>query len=367
MKDVTLLYKTSSTGKLMQWCAYASGSDLIMEYGQVGGKIQKKVIPCSPKNVGRANATTAEQQAEKEVVAKYEYQLKTGYFSDIKLAQSFRLKKPMRAKNYKDHAGKVVYPCYGSPKLNGFRLAMVDGTAYSKAGIAEDLTGKPPHLVHFLTQTLGDSVNTDGEIYCHGMSLQDIRSAWLTPQDSSSKLKYFIYDVPEEGKPTATRLCDLDMMRRLLSSMRTVFPVEFVEQRIIRNQAEADAFYQECLDNGYEGAVYRNQDGLYEFDKQSSDMIKRKPRQDAEAKVLASSEDRIGDGVLTCQLPCGVTFECKMKKPKKGKSYRDYQSSLELIGQWITFEFEELSNDNVPTKPVGLQPRECDDQGNPLS
>lgn len=350
----------------MQWCAYAVGSDLVMEYGQVGGKIQKKVIPCEAKNVGRSNETTAEQQAEKEVTAKYEYQMKTGYFKDIEQAKKFRLRKPMRAKNYKDHANKVRLPCYGSPKLNGFRLAMVGGVAFSKAGIAEDLTNKPAHLVHFLKDTL-EHVDTDGEIYCHGMSLQDIRSAWLTPQESSSKLKYFIYDHPVDGLSTAQRLAEIDMLQRLLSTMRAVYPVEFVEQRILRTQEEVDAFYQECLDNGYEGAVYRNEDGVYEFDKQSSNMIKRKPRLDAEAKVLSSNVDRIGEGVLLCRLPSGVTFECKMKKPKKGTNYRGYEASLKLIGQWITFEYEELSNDGVPTKPVGLQPRECDDQGNPLS
>lgn len=368
MKDVTTLYKTSSTGKLMQWCAYAEGSNLVMEYGQVGGKIQKKIIPCGAKNIGRANATTAEQQAEKEVVAKYEYQLKTGYFEDVEQAKQFRLKKPMRAKDYKDHASKLRFPCYGSPKLNGFRLARVEGTSYSKAGIQEDLTGKPEQIVHFLTEVIGDSADTDGEIYCHGMPLQDIRSAWLTPQESSAKLKYYIYDMPIVGEPTAQRMAELDMLHRLLSSMRAVYPVEFVEQRILRTQAEADAFYQECLDKGYEGVVYRNEDGVYEFDKQSSDMIKRKPRLDAEAKVLSVTKDRIGDGVLLCQMPSGLTFECKMKKPKtKGQqSYRGYDAATTLIGKWINYEYEELSNDGKPTKPVGIYVRDCNDAGEPL-
>lgn len=362
-----VIYKTSSTGKLMQWCAYAEGSNLVMEYGQVGGKIQKRSIPCKPKNVGRANATTAEQQAEKEVVAKYEYQLKTGYFEDIEQAKKFRLKKPMRAKNYKDHANKLRLPCYGSPKLNGFRLAMVDGVAYSKAGIQEDLTNKPARLVHFLKDTLR-RVDTDGEIYCHGMSLQDIRSAWLTPQESSSKLKYFIYDHPSDGVPTAERLAALDMLQKLLSTMREVFPVEFVEQRILRTQEDVDAFYQECLDNGYEGAVYRNEDGVYEFDKQSSDMIKRKPRLDAEAKVLSVTKDRIGDGVLLCKMPSGLTFECKMKKPevKGAQSYRGYDAATTLVGQWINYEYEELSDEGRPTKPVGIYVRACNEAGEPL-
>jgi ATP-dependent DNA ligase len=368
MKDVTTLYKTSSTGKLMQWCAYAEGSNLVMEYGQVGGKIQKKVIPCEAKNIGRANATTAEQQAEKEVVAKYEYQLKTGYFEDIEQAKQFRLKKPMRAKDYKDHAGKLRFPCYGSPKLNGFRLAMVEGTSYSKAGIQEDLTGKPEHLVKMFGSLTKISANTDGEIYCHGMSLQDIRSAWLTPKEDSIKLKYYIYDIPADGVPMHGRMRGLKNLESCFEAALSKYPVEFVEQRILRTQAEADAFYQECLAKGYEGVVYRNEDGVYEFDKQSSDMIKRKPRLDAEAKVLSVTKDRIGDGVLLCQMPSGLTFECKMKKPKtKGQqSYRGYDAATTLIGKWINYEYEELSNDGKPTKPVGIYVRDCNDAGEPL-
>lgn len=363
-----VIYKTSSTGKLMQWCAYAEGSNLVMEYGQVGGKIQKRSIPCKPKNVGRANATTAEQQAEKEVVAKYEYQLKTGYFEDIEQAKKFRLKKPMRAKNYKDHANKLRLPCYGSPKLNGFRLAMVEGVAYSKAGIQEDLTGKPDQLVQFLNILASNNSNTDGEIYCHGMSLQDIRSAWLTPQENSNKLRYFIYDIPAVDIPMHGRRRGLKSLEGYLEVFRGKFPVEFVEQRILRTQEEVDAFYQECLDNGYEGAVYRNEDGVYEFDKQSSDMIKRKPRLDAEAKILSVTKDRIGDGVLLCKMPSGLTFECKMKKPevKGAQSYRGYDAATTLVGQWINYEYEELSDEGRPTKPVGIYVRACNEAGEPL-
>ena len=52
---------------------------------------------------------------------------------------------------------------------------------------------------------------------------------------------------------------------------------------------------------------------------------------------------------------------------RDGKRYeRDYETMTSLIGKWITFSYEELSEKGIPTKQVGEEERKCDDQGRPL-
>jgi hypothetical protein len=55
------LYKKTSTGKIQEWRIEVQKNKYITVSGQVDGKkIISEPTYCTPKNVGRANATTAE-------------------------------------------------------------------------------------------------------------------------------------------------------------------------------------------------------------------------------------------------------------------------------------------------------------------
>jgi hypothetical protein len=45
---------------------------------------------------------------------------------------------------------------------------------------------------------------------------------------------------------------------------------------------------------------------------------------------------------------------------------RMYEVQEQFIGQWVTFDYEELSIDGCPTKGVVRETRLCDTAGNPL-
>ena len=58
------LYKYAATGALQQWWIEVEGNKYRTHAGQVGGKITTTAwTHCEGKNQGRANATTAEEQA----------------------------------------------------------------------------------------------------------------------------------------------------------------------------------------------------------------------------------------------------------------------------------------------------------------
>lgn len=354
------LYGKDSKGELRIWSVYTDGPEVVVKHGKLGGKIQEKRYTAEPKNTGKANATTPEEQAILEAEAKYVKQLKSGYFVDKDDALAFEEFTPMKAQNYKDHSSKLRYPCIGQPKLNGLRL-MFDrnGNAWSKQGEPCKI---PEHWEGIREYAIAHG-GLDGEVYAGlesngGLSLQKIVSAFRKFNTDTPKLQYWLYDFPTEQEQS-----------QRISQVNTLEKPECVVLSLgvwIKDESHADRYYEDKVREKYEGVVYRNRDGKYEFGKRSYNLLKRKPRQTTEAHVINIEKDRNGWGILHCELENGVEFKCQMKVDAGDKNYRLYENALELITQWIEFEFEELSDDGVPTKPVGIGIRKLDKFARPL-
>ena len=103
----------------------------------------------------------------------------------------------MKCLDYKDHSKKVMYPCYISAKLDGFRM-MVDGKgqAWSKQG--EPLSF-PEHW-RGVNEVLSQVGGADGEVYCKGMPLQSIPVRTSHHKEATQQLEYWVYDVPVAGE-----------------------------------------------------------------------------------------------------------------------------------------------------------------------
>ncbi len=356
------LYGKDSKGDLRVWSIYIEGSDVVVKYGKLGGKIQEKRYAAEGKNQGKTNETTPEQQAVLEAEAKYVKQLKSGYFVDKDEALGFQEFSPMKAQNYKDYASKVQYPCVGQIKIDGMRM-MIDsqGIAWSKQGEPLEL---PLHWngVRELAIKVG---GLDGEVYAglknkEGLSLQKIISAFRKPNEDTSKLQYWVYDIPTT---------DLQSERiNKITALANTKPncVVLVNGVRINSEEEADTFFEKVTEEGYEGVVYRNLNAKYEFGKRSYDLIKRKKRQTTEASVNSVEQDRNGWGVLDCILESGINFKCQMKVDAAEKNYRLYENALNLIGKTIEVEFEDYSDNGVPCKPVGVGIREVDKYARPV-
>ena len=344
--------------KLRQWSAYAEGAEVVVIHGQVGGKQTEKRYTAEPTNEGRSNFRDSVTQALFEVQAKIELQLKRGYYRTQEEAMNHVDFTPMKCLDYKDQAKKVKYPCYISAKLDGFRM-MVDsnGQAWSKQGEPLDF---PEHWKG-LKEALAEVGGADGEVYCKEMSLQSIRSAYLTTKEETLRLEYWIYDVPVAGVPFKERRKLLDKLNTIVFEKGLNF-VKVVPGNLVENEEWGDIFYKKHLLHGYEGSVYRNLDGLYDFGKRSSSMIKRKPRPTNEALVLSYTLDKNDEPVYTVRAvngeQTGVEFKLKMKIPDgvviEGRNYRDKANADSLIGQHIEYAWENLSDSKVPCKPVGL-------------
>lgn len=405
-----LLYKVSqSTAKEQVWSAWNEGAEVFTKYGQLGGKMQTKSYTAEATNVGRSNERNSEQQAKEEVEKLYIAQQDNKHYSyDIDHAWDMYhdCKEPRKIKNYKDTYKKMSDNLLTSIKLNGSRACVIEGSLYSKIGKKEEI--KVDQIREAVELLKGYSFDT--EVYCHGLSLQRIRSAWLkpiktdkeiikvakdraktsgdscsgtwtkdvaidylgyNPNEDAPKLCLYVFDIPVKDTIFHERVNLMIELEKIVREKGLEGVIKFQYPFGTTSHKHRLEVRDRVVSEGYEGLVHYEYDDLYLFGTRAGTTCKDKPRYDSECIVEKVTEDKNGEGVLhvrACDKLDRVKFKCKMKvKRRDGNEYpRDFETMQGLIGEWITFSFEELSDKGIPTKPVGECERECDLTGAPI-
>src|SRR6185503_20081165 len=122
MKQVkTTLFALNKDGSFQEWKVFVHEGTVSVFFGKMGGKIQIKETVCKPKNVGRANETTAEDQAIAEAISKWEKQVRLGYRESTEELKTVDQISPMLAHDALKRKNDIVYPAFVQPKLDGVR------------------------------------------------------------------------------------------------------------------------------------------------------------------------------------------------------------------------------------------------------
>lgn len=349
------LYSLSSKGKTQVWSIRVEGNELVTTYGVLDGALQTERKAIQGKNIGKANETTAEQQALLEAPRVWKTKIDKGYVGSIEeLATPFL---PMLAKDFNEHSEKVQYPCYVQPKLDGIRcMAYWVGDEL----VLMSRAGKPlevPHVQTEVAAVLPKGGVLDGEFYIHGKNFQEITRLVKKVRPESVELQYHVYDAFWAGKEDAP------------FSERVMLAVEFVGDqmpehiKLVPNQLaytadEISECHSVLVANGYEGAIVRNGDGVYKLKHRSVDLLKLKSFMDSEYKVV---DYEVGAGrfggvpIWLCETPEGKTFSVVCKGTMEEKA-EDLANADKIVasGSWLKVKYFELSEDNVPRFPVGL-------------
>lgn len=406
--DKKALYKIDNKDKVRIWKAWSAGDQVVVEHGILEGKLQQSVYTAEEKNIGKVNYLSAEDQADVEVKALYEDQKTNQHYREsIEGAQAVKSDNliPRKILNYKDGWKKLPSTCITSVKLNGSRACIMNGKLYSKIGRPEEVKHKLISEGIELAAKHGFT-DLDCEVYAHGISLQRIRSAWLkpyktnkevcevankrfnlkgkdrisdvsiaidklgyNPNEDTDKLRLYVFDIPcKDPLGYTERLFKVENFKKVVKNypyiMEDVF--EFCEYFETHSHEERQSKLLEVHSDGWEGLVHYDPQGLYEFGKRSSNTQKEKPRLDGEALVVRCEKDKSGQGVLLLKASDeldNVEFKAKMKGDAESRSY---ENQSKLINKWVNFQFEELSEKGIPTKPVVICERLCDDSGTPV-
>lgn len=368
MNKLPTLYAQAATGAVNQWTCWTEGDEVVVEWGQVGGLMQVARFKCLPKNEGRSNATTAEEQAVKEAQAKWAKQRKKKYFLSPNEAVGTLNFKPMLAHEYKKRleAGKVTFPVDVQPKYDGVRCF-----AYRQGDqvLLQSRGGDPYSVAHIqagLSEVLLEGTVLDGELYIHGMSLQNIVSLVKRPQDESAQVTYCVYDVTDKNDQS------IPWKRRWSNLNRWFFGLpkqwqnlnQFISLVYTEENVETPEAVQECHDyfvaQGYEGAIIRQHHGLYRFGHRSHELLKLKSFQDAEFLIVGWT---VGKGkfsdvpIFKCVTADGKEFDVAPKGTEQERA-RMLADADNHVGQMLTVKFFDWTDDGIPHFPVGLNIRE---------
>ena len=203
--------------------------------------------------------------------------------------------KPMLAKSIGDV--KTLPDCfYLQPKYNGIRAVWDGKELYSRRG---KLIEGVPHIVDQLEKFFKNKP-LDGEIYQHGLTLQEIVSfSRRNVNIKENSLNYVVYDSPLEKLPFHQRwnhtaeLVSHGSVSKLHSvSMNKVWsnPTRNIHLSDIKYFDANIADMNIYKDLGYEGTMLRTVHGLYKFGKRSSDLLKIKEFQDGEFEIVGVTE-----------------------------------------------------------------------------
>ena len=348
------LYKRTKTGAI-QVCSISILRDTYsVEFGQLDGKMQTQTTPCFPKNVGKANETSGEAQAFAEANAKWARKVKEGYSTDVNAPVTVQL--PQKVKSYLGNENKITFPAYCSAKLNG-----INGTYWLLPDDSLKLTSRGgdeypaiPHIESSIRENmrLANTTCLNGELYIHGEHLQDINSAVKKPKELSKKLRFRTFELPLVDATFEDKVKTIERLDQ------AIIPVK------IHSVEELESFYKNAMANSFEGIVVYNAKAKYKFNTRSSDVYKYKKTLDGEFKVVDFNLDKYHHPVYICSVN-NKTFKVKRKGTAEER-LADGVNANNNIGKWLNIEYEMLSKDGIPLKPVGNHFRDCTAQGTPL-
>lgn len=353
--DPIYLYKKSANGKLQVWSIKSEDDEIIISWGEDGGRqqIQSECI-----DYGLAGRTLDEQIISR-VNSRVNGKLDQGYVHDRGHAlinepvNRLGLKKPMLATKFKDVKGIDFLSSVVQCKYDGHRcLINRDGgdfQAYSR-------NGKPIEAIHEILEAvkesyLPDGYTLDGELYHHRTPLQTISSWVKRRQPMTAKLVYIVYDVltPDEK---------LYYQRyQMLQKLNLWGPIQIAPTDVNVVEAQIPMMLKASIEDGYEGLILRRDGFAYEDGKRSKGLVKIKQWMDDEFKVISIKQSKEGYAVLKCIMESGVTFEATAPGTMDEKFdvwlYRE-----SWIGKFVNVQYANLTKAGKPFHPIATMWRE---------
>jgi len=275
-----LIYKRTSAGAVQVWQAEVEGSKFRTISGQIDGK---KTIAawtqCEPKNVGRANEVSAEDQATAEVNALYKKQLRKDYKETIAEIDTKSRVKPMLAKKWADELR--FFPddqLFGfEPKLDGFRCLITKDGMFTRDGLP---IVSSPHIFEDVKWvfTIHPTAEIDGELYNHDFhdnfnKISSLLKKQKPDADHFAKTKevvqYWVYDIVFPEHPDLTQKERRATLEALFSGPKPIAHIVetkyiVVTPREVGTADQAADYFAKWKGENYEGAMGKPIDAPYE-------------------------------------------------------------------------------------------------------
>ena len=302
--------------------------------------------------------------------------IRTGYKpesgKEIKNKQVKSFIKPMSAILLEGNENKIVFPAYVQPKLDGFRGITFRGTNKSSGKVSiVSRNGLPyPHLEKIKKELesfplIKQGYSLDGELYIHGVSIGELRSVLGRKELNNQKvinieknIKYYIFDFFKNNEeiPFEKRLLKLQEAFNNWNSKL----VQLTDTKIVKSLEDVKTSRNKFIENGYEGIIVRNKNGIYLPGKKSIDVFRSKEFKTDLFMIIGANEGKGNNkGTVIWELQCLNTKKTFTAKPIGTKEERTqlYNNRNKYIGLKIPIKYYELDKTTgcVTRHPVALE------------
>jgi len=247
-------------------------------------------------------------------------------------------------------------PYIVQPKYDGIRCrAVYTGKSYILLSSEENIIFSVPHI----NKELGDlnpNVELDGELYCHGMSFEEITSITsrtVNLHPDYEQIKFYVFDVVNDSVQ-AERLYTIST----ILGIKNLNYIELSPFWICYNLDDIMKVYDNLLSMNYEGIIVRNFLTHYER-KRSTYVMKFKPKKTDIYVISGIREEISKDGVPKNRLGSIICRDDYDSEFSVGSGLTDelreklWNEQDNLIGKRILVSYQHVTSHNkVPRFPV---------------
>lgn len=365
------LYSRNTDGSVQIWWIEQLKDAYRQCYGKKDGKIVvKKWTYAEPKNLGRSNQTSPEEQANLEIKAQYEKQLRTNYFESIDDIDSGFLE-PQLAKPCKDYLDKIDWSLgqVVDHKLNGIACII---RLINNEVVAISRTNKRFYSIPHITDSLKPFFQKNPNAYLQGelfnpeyvTQLNVIAEAVTVTREekditeevlknSAAIAQYHIYDGYNINNITisdsTTKRKEI-INKTLKNKYNHIFTTEY---KVCYSFDQMNTYAYDYIKKGGEGVIIRNPEAPYQH-KRTKDLLKYKKMESEEFKIVSFEEgsaDWKGCAkAVYCELPDKRTFKSNIRGTQETLR-QVLKEQDKYIGKNITVDFQEYSPYGVPLIP----------------
>lgn len=357
IKKYDTLYQVDSNENTRVWWMEQNGDKYRAVSGVSGGKmVTSEWKLAKPKNIGKVNATTGEEQAAAEINSQYTKKRDRKYHDSIDAAAGgSNIIEPMLADKYKGW-DKNWTKVWVQPKLDGMRCIATSKGLFSRQG-------KPivsvPHIIRELAPMFeaNPSLILDGELYNHDLRddfnelISLARQSKPTTDDfikAEASIQYHVYDMVHE----------LDFSSRFNYINETLVElgsphIKLVATVLVSNLNHLDEIYGAYLQEGYEGQMVRL-DTPYE-QKRTKALMKRKEFLDDEFEVIEILE---GQGnwsgyakSVQCKTKQGIVFNAGIKG---NQAFTKELLTRSPVPKTVTVRYQNITPDGSLRFPIAV-------------
>ena len=199
-----------------------------------------------------------------------------------------------------------LWPYFATPKMNGLRVMWVPGCGFVTRHGKPYADGVLPEIE---TALKGATMWLDGELYAHGLSLQEINSRAgvirESPHPDRHQICFHVFDSPHLGTGFEARQLAIAQALPDHPNLKTV------PYKNCNCCDHANTHHDAFVSAGFEGTVYKHPGG-YRLGRTDM-MVKRKAWQDEDFEIVELARGRTGKyddtmGAILCRTKAGKQF-----------------------------------------------------------